>query len=171
MTDQAKSANTLKDDLLYLLMKLAFLAILLFIMLNFVFAVVRVSDMSMKPAVMEGDLVVSYRLQKDYKSGDLVVCKDGKESQIRRVVAIEGDTVDITESGLVINGNLQQEKSIYFETKSFVEGISFPVTVPQGEIFVLGDNRSSAEDSRIYGAIKTSETKGKVVAFFRRRNF
>ena len=70
-----------------------------------------------------------------------------------------------------INGYLQQEKEIYAETLPYTEGISFPITVKEGEYFVLGDNRTNAKDSRIYGMVKQEEIKGVVITLLRRRGF
>lgn len=90
--------------------------------------------------------------------------------QLRRVVAIEGDTVDITEEGLEINNHLQVEHQIYEETLPYTEGIDYPVKIGAGEVFVLGDKREAAIDSRVYGPIKTKDTLGKVITILRRRS-
>lgn len=79
--------------------------------------------------------------------------------------------MNLTEEGLEINGYLQQEQDIYTETLPYKEGIAFPVTVGQDEYFVLGDDRTSAEDSRIYGMVKKEEIKGTVITLLRRRGF
>ena len=73
--------------------------------------------------------------------------------QARRVLAAAGDEVDITEEGLFINGSLQQEHDIYEETIRYVTGIEFPLMVGEGQVFVLGDGRENAIDSRVYGCI------------------
>ncbi|MDO4444894.1 MAG: signal peptidase I, partial [Bacillota bacterium] len=98
----------------------------------------------------------------------VVVKKDG-ELQVRRIIAIEGDEVTLTEEGLEINGYLQQE--IYTETLPYTEGITFPIRVGRDEYFVLGDNRTTAKDSRIYGTVKKEEIKGTVITLLRRRGF
>lgn len=79
--------------------------------------------------------------------------------------------MDITDKGLLVNGSLQQESNIYTDTLLYEEGISFPITVPKDHVFVLGDNREQALDSRIVGAIPSQKTYGKVVMLMRRRNF
>ena len=166
-----KKNSSLRGDIYFLLAKILVLAVIITVMFTVIFGFVRVNDMSMKPSVMEGDLILYYRMQKKYNCGDLLVLNGKGNLQVRRVVAVAGDTVDITEDGLKVNGNIQQESNIYTATEAFMEGITFPVTLSDGEIFVLGDKRDTAEDSRIYGAVKESATKGKVVSILRRRNF
>ena len=100
---------------------------------------------------------------------DVVVIEKDNELQIRRIIAKAGDKVEITEEGLKINGYLQKETNIYEETLPYVEGISFPIEVPENEYFVLGDSRSNAKDSRIYGTVKKEEIKGGVMTLIRRR--
>ena len=160
-----------KEDLLFLLLKIGILTILAVVLFGFVFGVHRCGDHAMHPAVKNGDLVFYYRLQKEYQNSDVVVLKKGEETQVRRIIAKAGDEIDITEEGLKINGYLHQEKDIYSETVPYVEGITFPVTLKEGEYFVLGDDRSNAKDSRMYGAIKQEEIKGIVMTILRRRSF
>ena len=90
---------------------------------------------------------------------------------LERVVAVAGDTVDITADGLMINGAIVQEPHAAGETTQFAEGVTFPLTVPQGQVFVLGDNREHATDSRIFGCIDIADIDGRVMGLFRRRNF
>ena len=69
--------------------------------------------------------------------------------------------MDITEDGLLVNGSPQQEPGIYEETKRYAEGMDFPVTLQDGEVFVLGDAREDATDSRVYGTVRVEDTLGK----------
>ncbi len=166
-----RGSPSLKEDIGFLAAKILILAALLIIMFTVVFGIVRVSDMSMKPAIMEGDVVLYSRMQNTYASGDLAVFEYQGVTQIRRVVAVAGDTVDVDKDGLRINGYLQQESNIYYDTQNFSDGVILPITLKEGEIFVLGDKRDSADDSRVYGPIKLSDVKGKVMTVLRRRNF
>lgn len=125
----------------------------------------------MDPAFKDGDLAFYYRLQKEYNNADVVVIEKDNGLQIRRIIAKAGDKVEISEEGLKINGYLQKETNIYEETLPYVEGISFPIEVPENEYFVLGDSRSNAKDSRIYGTVKIEEIKGGVMTLIRRRGF
>lgn len=158
------------NDLLLLVFKIGLVIAFLIFMTTFFFGVTQARDTSMEPAVKEGDIVIYYRPDKTYASGDAIVVDYDGKLQVRRVVATAGDTVDISsEGGLIINGSTQIESDIYTQTLPYTEGITFPVTVGDGEVFVLGDDRTSAEDSRIYGTVRISTTKGAVMTVIRRR--
>lgn len=86
-----------------------------------------------------------------------------------RVVAMEGDVVDITADGLVVNGALQVSQNIFYPTTQYAQGVSFPLTVGAGQVFLLGDNRPSATDSRVYGCVNLADVQGKVIAVIRTR--
>lgn len=166
-----KSPPSLKDDLLYLVGKIFFVGIVLASLYFFVFGLLRYNDDGMKPALRDGDLVVYYRLDKRYSVGDLLTYKYKGKTRVARVIATEGSTIDINENDLIINGSPQQEQDIYKETLLYKKGVEFPLKVPNGQLFVLGDNRTSAVDSRIFGTIPIKDTDGKVVTLIRRRGF
>ena len=97
-----------------------------------------------------------YRLEKRFVSGDIAVFKKDGRTTTGRVVAVAGDTVDITKDGLMINGATQISQDIYFDTTQFQNGVDFPITVGEGQIFVLGDNRP---ESMAVLILKTSKEK------------
>lgn len=158
-------------DILYIFGKLAGIALCFVLLSLFVFGIYRNRDADMYPAVKDGDLLIYYRLDKDYTVSDCIVLTYDGTAQIRRVIAVAGDTVDITEQGLIINGQVQWETYVYEETQRYTEGVDFPITLKDGQVFVLGDARAGAVDSRIYGAVNVSDTKGKVMLLLRRRDF
>ena len=128
------------------------------------------ADPAMVPALKDGDLVMYYRWDKSYAPGDLILLTYRGQTQVRRVVAVAGDTVNINELGLIVNGSPQSESEIYARTERYDSGINFPLTLRAGEVFVLGDARDVASDSRIYGAVKVKDTKGTVITLLRRRS-
>lgn len=156
-------------ELLLLIIKIAAIVCALLLIFTFIFGMFRNTDPDMSPAVADGDLVFFYRLDKNYASQDTLVLKVKGQKQVRRVVAAAGDTVDITEDGLIVNGAVQQEMKIYVPTRPYEEGVRFPVTLKEGQVFVLGDNRTNATDSRVYGVVENRDTLGKVMAILRRR--
>lgn len=165
-----KAKTSLLEDVLMLLLKI-FIIILVFVLLfTFVFGATRLRQTSMQPNIKEGDLVLYYRLDKSYVATNCVAYRYKGQTQVMRVVAVAGDTVDMTEDGLVINGALQSEPDPTKETLPFTEGIDYPVKLKYGEVFLLGDDRENSEDSRIYGPVKSRETLGEVMTVIRRRN-
>lgn len=175
-SDVCTAANMRQDtpvwkDLVFLFVKIGVIALVFVLLFTFLFGLTRYEEPSMAPAIKDGDLVVFYRYTASgYQSQDVTVLDFQGERQARRVVAVAGDTVDITEDGLVVNGALQQEPEIYQETKRYEKGAAFPLTVPEGEVFVLGDSREGAADSRVYGCVSVDDTLGKVMLVLRRRN-
>ena len=150
--------------------KISVIAMAFALFFTFIYGFHRNTDPDMFPMLKDGDLIMFYRLEKNYAIGDLLLLDFRGESQVRRVVAKAGDTVDIIEEGLVINGALQQEPDIYQQTRRYEDGISFPLTVGQGQVFVLGDARENATDSRVYGPVNIKNTFGTVITAIRRRN-
>ena len=157
-------------DLGMLGLKIAVVAVITVVLFTFVYGFHYNSEPGMNPAVKDGDLVLFYRLSKDYNARDLALVYFQGEVQVRRVVAKAGDTVDITEQGLIINGALQLETEIYEMTELFMDGPDFPLIIGPDEVFVLADSRENAADSRLYGPIHKEDTLGKVITIMRRRN-
>lgn len=137
---------------------------------TFVYGFHQVTDPDMRPMVKTGDLVLFYRLDQDYAIGDLLLLDFQGERQVRRVVARAGDVVDMIDGTLSINGALQQESDIYQQTWPYEGGVTFPLTVGTGQVFVLGDARDNATDGRVYGPVDTKDTLGTVITILRRRS-
>ena len=158
-------------DLLFLIIKIVLILLAFVAMFTFLFGFVRYGEPSMTPSIKDGDLLIYHRYTKvGYMIRDAIILEHDGQIQARRVVATAGDVVDITESGLVINGSVQQETDIYQDTERYMDGVAFPLTVPDGFVFVLGDSRTGATDSRIYGPVDIDDTLGKVMAVIRRRS-
>lgn len=127
----------------------------------------------MKPNFYEGDRIVVFRLAKgSIEKGDVIVFKTKQgEKLIKRVVATEGDTVDIssTKGGLYINGKSAEETNIYSATSAVDNKVTYPVTVGEDCYFVLGDNRTESKDSRSseIGLVKKEDIVGRVVLSIR----
>ena len=136
---------------------------------TFVARLIGVDGPSMVPTLQNGDrlVVVSSLLYHDYKPGDIVVArKDSFMSDpiVKRVIAVEGQTVDIdfAEGIVYVDGEALEEDYIREPTYT-AEGTEFPLTVPEGSIFVMGDNRNGSSDSRDYrlGTVDTRYVIGK----------
>ena len=141
------------------------------LLFTFVIRLIGVDGHSMVPTLQDGDrlLVLSSLLYDDYVYGDIVVLRKAEfleEPIVKRVIATEGQTVDIDfESGSVyVDGALLDEP--YINELTFLqEGTEFPLTVPEGCIFVMGDNRNHSSDSRDarLGTVDTRYVIGKAV--------
>ena len=122
---------------------------------TFVVRIVRVSGESMRETLQDGDILVavSRYLAGDLEQGDIVIVRDAyfKDGQpiVKRVIATEGQTVDIDlETGIVYVDGQALDEPYTREPTYQEEGTEFPLTVPEGELFLLGDNRNNSEDSR-----------------------
>lgn len=137
---------------------------------TFVIRMMGVDGHSMLNTLQHGDrlLVVNSMLYHDYKYGDIVILrKNGvfdDDPIVKRVIAVEGQTVDIdfAEGIVYVDGEALEEDYIREPTYS-AEGTEFPLTVPEGSIFVMGDNRNGSSDSRDYrlGTVDTRYVIGK----------
>ncbi len=135
----------------------------------FLFRVVNVEGSSMVPTLRESDKIVISRLAQNYKYGDIVVLTKtafDDESIVKRVIATEGQTIDIDfdEGVVTVDGVVLQEPYIAEKTKRQMD-FRGPVTVPEGCIFCMGDNRNQSTDSRrsTIGMIDTRCVLGRVV--------
>lgn len=172
MKETKRAKTTVLEDILNLLYKLLAVCALFILLFAFVFGIHRTTQPGMTPAVKDGDLVVYYRLDKNYKPDDVLLLRYEGKVQVQRVIAVAGDAVDITEEGVLVNGRIPYtiEDKITETTKRFEDGVDFPLVVPEGEVFVLGDSREHTTDSRIYGTVKVKDTLGKLMILLRRRN-
>ena len=137
---------------------------------TFVIRMMGVDGHSMLNTLPHGDrlLVVNSMLYHDYKYGDIVILrKDGvfdDDPIVKRVIAVEGQTVDIdfAEGIVYVDGEALEEDYIREPTYT-AEGTEFPLTVPEGSVFVMGDNRNGSSDSRDYrlGTVDTRYVIGK----------
>lgn len=154
---------------IHILVKFGILCAVLTALFTLVFGVFINSGEAMYPRLRDGDLVIYYRLEQEYQLSDVVVYQTGAKQAAARVAARAGDVVELNDHGqLLINGNIQQEE-IFFPTEPIAGGISYPYKVPEGQYFLLGDQRPAASDSRFYGAVDKKEIQGKIINLFRRR--
>ena len=167
--EKNKQMRSLLRGLAALLLKIAVFAVVMILLLGYVFGLTRAAGTGMQPAFRDGDVVLFFRMAEEFAADEVVVVQYQGEKLLERVVATAGDTVDITEDGLIINDAILREPGAIGETTQFEEGITFPLTVPEGQVFVLGDNREHTTDSRIFGCVDTEDVYGRVIGLFRRR--
>ena len=166
-----KSGSTL----LSYLHDLTFLIAAVLLVFSLLFRVVVVSGPSMNNTLIDGDwlLLLGNVFYKDPQPGDIIVASkdafdDGKPI-IKRVIATEGQEVDIDFNLGIVYVDGEQLDEPYTNTPTNLnEGIDFPLTVDEGCIFVMGDNRNVSKDSRSteIGQIDRREVLGKAIFLF-----
>ncbi|MCC8356518.1 MAG: signal peptidase I [Oscillospiraceae bacterium] len=140
--------------------------VLLFV---FVARVIDVVGYSMVPTLDDGDKIIITRWAGDYEQGDIVVLRKEtlrEEPIVKRVIAVEGQTVDIDFTlGIVYVDGVALDEPYVNELTYTQEDFEGPITVPEGCVFVMGDNRNNSTDSRDaqVGCVDTRYIMGKVI--------
>lgn len=162
-----KKKRTAKSYAISFFIKAAITALLLWILLYWIVGVFVCHDNSSYPMIKDGDLCITFRLAK-LKQGDMIAYKINDEQRFGRIIATEGDSVDIVNDYVTVNGKSILEDTLY-PTTSEGASIAFPYTVSEDCVFVLNDYRSDISDSRTYGAIRLDDVQGRIVFVMRRR--
>lgn len=156
-----KMAAPLYDWLSAMIVALTLLAFLF----TFLFRIVGVDGTSMVPTLKNEDRLLLTNFGGDYTAGEIVVVdRYTQEPLIKRVIAVAGDVIDIDGEGTVtVNGVELYEP--YIQGETVLRDFSGPLTVPEGYVFVMGDNRSVSKDSRSasVGLISLKDVVGRAV--------
>lgn len=161
-----------------------------FFIRTFVVQAFKIPSGSMKPTLQIGDHILVNKFKYgikipivrktlipigDPKTGDLVVFifpEDRSKEFIKRVVGVSGDTIEIRNKRLFVNGLPHNDSYAIFTDDLIIPGSiqprdNFgPVTVPPGMIFVLGDNRDQSYDSRFWGFVDLKDVVGKAFLIY-----
>ena len=140
------------------------LAVILYFGINAISARVRVDGFSMNPTLQNGEYILVNRLA--YKTGepdrgDIIVFSQDGQDLIKRVIGLPGETVNISEGIVTINGQELQEPYIAQDPLYVGEW-----AVPEGYLFVLGDNRNDSRDSHQWGLLPVENIIGKSVLIY-----
>ncbi len=133
-----------------------------------------VKGTSMEPNFFEGDRVLYFKMASNFEQNDVIIFHtEENRDLIKRVIAVEGDVVDIDDGKVLVNGTPVESLNVSQETEESVSGVSdpvdFPLTVESDHVFVLGDNRSVSIDSRTkkIGLIDKDDIAGRVFYLMR----
>ncbi len=174
--EEEETPQTPLRQVLDALSELGFALLVVIFVFTFLFRLITVSGTSMQPNFMDGDRVVVSMIGNSYKTGDVIVAVNVLDDPIiKRVIATEGQTVRIDyEAGVVYvddhpvdETRFGLENGITRAVYTSLEKTELPATVPEGCVFVLGDNRRVSEDSRYaeVGMIDVRNVLGKAVLF------
>lgn len=165
---ERRSRLLTKSDLISLFFRIVVITAVGYLIFTQVFLLRQVKGMDMFPAIKDGDLALVFRLQQEYVKDDVIAYQNKDGSHFGRIIAKEGDVVTMNDTGnLQVNGTTQSGEILYPTYAQ--EGIEYPYRVPEKCVFVLGDYRTKATDSRSYGPIPMEDVDGKLITVLRRR--
>jgi signal peptidase I len=170
---EESSRDNLWAEARLLLRDLVFALMIAALVVVFIVQPVKVEGTSMLPRLHDGERIFvnkliyydEYRWAPKVERGDIVVFwfpDDPSKSYIKRVVGLPGDTVEVREGNVLINGTILEEK--YLDPKENVSTRSqAPVYVKPNYYFVMGDNRDNSSDSRVWGLVPKKYIYGKAL--------
>ena len=160
---RAEENRALAGDIIQIIV---IFAVAMFVFLQ-LFDLEIVDGNGMYPSLLDGDMVLAFQ-KRDYQRNDVVFYQNGGITYCGRVIAKAGDSVWITEEGVVmVNGTPQTEM---FGNKTYSNNLfGQATTVPDDSYFILGDYRTQTMDSRNFGCIEKNDIKSKTIMIMRHR--
>ena len=164
-----KPKKTPKQEIIEWVVTLVVALVIAVVVRTYLFEPVRVDGNSMYPTLKHGEIMVvskmAYQFNGEPELFDVVICHypgRGNTNFVKRVVGLPGDTVEVKDGHLIVNGVIFAEKFLHERP---VENYG-PITVPEGQYFVMGDNRNNSNDSRRaeVGPLERENIIGKVTA-------
>lgn len=171
----AKQGNGFLRNLLSILGTIALFVVISWGLRTFVLQPYEIPSGSMEETIQVGDMLFSEKISYyvgEPSYGDIVTFADPEipsRTLIKRVIATGGQTVDLQDGHVVVDGKTLVEpytdgKPSYPLTPAYGTSLVYPYTVPEGYLWVMGDNRTNSQDSRYFGAVDSKSVTGK--AFF-----
>ena len=136
-----------------------------FVLTQFVIINVRVPSGSMENTIMTKDRLIGFRFSywfDEPQRGDIILFSypvDEKQTYIKRVIGLPGETVEIRDGKIYIDGSSEPLEEDYLKETWTWENDGYTFKVPEGCYFVLGDNRNDSEDGRFWAQIALNEGK------------
>lgn len=136
-----------------------------FVLTQFVIINVRVPSGSMENTIMTKDRLIGFRFSywfDEPQRGDIILFSypvDEKQTYIKRVIGLPGETVEIRDGKIYIDGSSEPLEEDYLKETWIWENDGYTFKVPEGCYFVLGDNRNDSEDGRFWAQIALNEGK------------
>jgi signal peptidase I len=183
-----KKKNSIGREIFEWLMVIVAALIISMVIKAFIFSTYKVDMISMENTLYDGQNVIVYKTGyffNEPKHGDIIVFmheqgqfksifkylpikNPGEVDYIKRVIGLPGDQIDIKEDGFVYRKSAGDKDFVKLEepyTTSLTnsKGIKLPLTVPEGKLFVMGDNREFSMDSRDFGTIDIDSVIGRAV--------
>lgn len=142
-----------------------FVIAVVFVLTQFVIINVRVPSGSMENTIMTKDRLIGFRFSywfDEPQRGDIILFSypvDEKQTYIKRVIGLPGETVEIRDGKIYIDGSSEPLEEDYLKETWTWENDGYTFKVPEGCYFVLGDNRNDSEDGRFWAQIALNEGK------------
>lgn len=172
-TEEQKKKKRKKgmNDVQWFALQVLVFVIILYVLFAHIIGIMAMPNADMYPRIDSGDLLLYYRLDTDPKAQDIMVFEKNETRYVGRVIAVQGDEVDITKDNKVrINGYRMTETNIFYETYPLEGFTDYPIKLGAGECFILADRREGSEDSRFFGPVRYDELDGTVITVMRRSN-
>ena len=174
MSEHREEQQTKKNEWVEWLKAIVIAVVIAAVVRIFMFSAIMVDGISVMPTLEDGDKMIANKISYvigEPKRFDIIVFNaNPEEKYIKRVIGLPGDTVEYRDDVLYINGEPQEEPYLE-QLKATTEGtltgdftleeMTGEQTIPEGHLFVMGDNRRNSTDSRHIGLIPYEEVIGK----------
>ncbi len=147
-----KKKTNIKKEIRDWVVSIVIAVLVALVIRTYIFTLVRVDGPSMNPTLTHGDVLYTNRFMYEPANGDIIIFRPPNSPEtpyVKRVIAVAGQTVTVNGAAhtVTVDGKILNEDYIK-EPLLNAGNMQYPVTVPEGYVFVLGDNRNNSRDSR-----------------------